>query len=153
MPEYDAGGIDLDADAHPTPLHPFFVPVAGIWYTQITRVSVHLSELGPLTLPPQASVSPPLDPKGEATLACGWGGGGTRFRRLDREPGAPYNLWLYVKWRLRYMMLRFVAVPHWVWNSMGSFSSRRKGCSTAIAKKREKSMLKRVYFSLPIFPD
>ncbi len=40
-----------------------------------TRVSVPSSELGPPTnLPQQASVSPSLDPKGGATLACGPGG-------------------------------------------------------------------------------
>ncbi len=29
--------------------------------------------------PPQASVSPPLDPKGGATFFCELGGGGTQF--------------------------------------------------------------------------
>ncbi len=50
-------------------------------YTEYTRVSVPSSELGPPTgphTPPQESVFPHLDPKGEvgATLAFGWGGGG-----------------------------------------------------------------------------
>ncbi len=34
----------------------------------------------------------PLEPKGRgATLACGWGDGGTQFERLDRKPGTLYN--------------------------------------------------------------
>jgi len=40
----------------------------------------------------QASVSPPLDPKGEATLSCG-GVGDTQFGRLDRKPGTLDTLW------------------------------------------------------------
>ena len=36
--------------------------------------------------PPQASVPPPLDPKGEgATLPCEWGGGGTQFGQLEER--------------------------------------------------------------------
>ncbi len=36
-------------------------------------------------------VCPPLEPKGRgSTLACGWGGGGSQFGRLERKPG---TLW------------------------------------------------------------
>ncbi len=43
---------------------------------------------------PQASVPPSPGQKGDATLACGWGGGLIQFGRLVRKPGTLSTLWL-----------------------------------------------------------
>ncbi len=64
---------------------------------------------------PQASVSPPLDPKGGAPLACGWGGGGSQFGRLDRKPGTLYTLWLRLwdgrQWKRQSSWTQWTSTP------------------------------------------
>jgi hypothetical protein len=55
-----------------------------------------MSELGPPTPSPQASVSPPLDAKGGINTLSrvrGWGVPIPQFGRLDRKPGILYNLY------------------------------------------------------------
>ncbi len=55
-------------------------------------MSVPSSELGPPPPTPQASVSPPLRPKGGQHSLAGKGVG-VQFGRLDRKVGALYTLW------------------------------------------------------------
>ncbi len=51
-----------------------------------TKMSVKSSELGsPTPSPAIEGVSPPIRSLGGATFACGGGGGGTQFRRLDKH--------------------------------------------------------------------
>jgi hypothetical protein len=69
------------------------VPVKELLYSiQSTRVSIQSSKLGPPTPSHESKGGSPLGPKwGGATLACGEGGGGTQFRRLDRHSGTLYS--------------------------------------------------------------
>ncbi len=46
----------------------------------------------PHPLPPSECVLPRTR-RGEATLSCGWGSGGTQFGWQDRKPGTLYTLW------------------------------------------------------------
>ncbi len=59
----------------------------GLYYC-ISRVpeclSLRPNWLSPPPSPPSEWVPSPLEPKRGATLACGWGGGGRQFRRLER---------------------------------------------------------------------
>ncbi len=57
-------------------------------------------EFGP---PPQASVFPPLGPKGEeqGSLASE-GVGGAQFGRQERETGTPYTLWFIASGTAQY---------------------------------------------------
>jgi hypothetical protein len=58
--------------------------------------------VSPPSYPASECVSP-LEPKGRgATLACGWGGGGTQFERLDRKLVTLYTIWDYVVFILSY---------------------------------------------------
>ncbi len=55
----------------------------------------------------------PMEPKGGQTLACGWGGGGTQFGRLERKPGILYTLWFYSK---KWAMICRSWRPGWKWS-------------------------------------
>ncbi len=53
--------------------------------------------------PPQASVSPPLGPKGEEQdFLASEGVGGTQFGRQEREPGTLYTLWFIASGTAQY---------------------------------------------------
>ncbi len=74
-------------------------PEAQLLYVSLRGIIVHLSaeclsyrrNLVP-PLPTRKRVFPPLEPKGEETLSCGWGGGETHFRCLDRKPVTVYSV-------------------------------------------------------------
>ncbi len=73
------------------PAAPLLVRTGVILYLEYQSVCPIVG-IGPPPPSPQASVSPPLDPKGGATLSYWWGDGETQLGRLDKKPGTQYTL-------------------------------------------------------------
>jgi hypothetical protein len=76
------------------------MPISGIkaQSTYINRevqcLSPRLNWDPPTPSPPASVFSPPPGTKGGGdTLACGWGGGGSQFGRLERKPSTLSTLW------------------------------------------------------------